>query len=211
MQPLDCPNWEYENHAQRGVIRIRVADIIVDLATRQIDTLALAVDTRPHHLRIFRDVAPIGHEYYAGHYRGEFFRCLRFYLVSVPGDNRVGASPWSVQFLMKEMSAEIRAGILALDANVLLSDKQKLQYIVALACHVLVRFFTVHPYANGNGHAGRLLVWGILGRYGYWPRHWPVDPRPPDPPYTELIFRHRNGDTSPLEKYLLQQILAPSA
>ncbi len=207
MQLLECPGWEYNNHAHRSVIPARIGDILVDLATNQIDTLALASDTRPHHLRIFQHLTPIGHEYYSGHYRGEFFRCLRFYEVIVPGDSRVGAPPLSVQFLMDEISSEIRAGILALDANVLLSDKQKLHYIVTLACHVFVRFLTVHPYANGNGHAGRLLVWGILGRYGYWPRRWPVDPRPPEP-YTQLIISYREGDRSPLESYILQQILA---
>jgi hypothetical protein len=47
-----------------------------------------------------------------------------------------------------------------------------------------------------------------LGRYGHWPRRWPVDPRPQDPPYSQLIVRHRNGDPVPLERFVLQALTA---
>ncbi|MGD0010194.1 MAG: hypothetical protein ABSE93_16815 [Terriglobia bacterium] len=208
MNPLDCPEWEYDNHPRRRVIvPQRVSEVLTDLVTRKIDAWSVAVDTREVHRRVFRELTPAGYEYYAGHYRGEQFRCLRYYPVGVRGDPRVGAPPGSVGFLIRELNAEIRSGLRALDANALLTREQKLRYIVALTCRAFVFFLTVHPYANGNGHAGRFIVWSMLGRYGHWPRRWPIDPRPPDPPYTQLITRCRDGDALPLESYLLQTLM----
>jgi fido (protein-threonine AMPylation protein) len=206
MHPQDCPSWEYNTHPKRALLTARVADILFELASARVDTLSVAADTREQHSTLFRDLVPPGYEYYAGHYRGELFRCLRFYTVRVEGDPRVGAAPGTVKFYMAQLSAIIRAGVFALDENVSLAAREKLRYVVALVCHVFVRFLTIHPYANGNGHMGRLIIWSIMGRYGHWPRGFPVEPRPQDPPYQELIIRYRSGDTEPLEKYILQML-----
>jgi len=60
--------------------------------------------------------------------------------------------------------------------NAHLPREQKLAYAVIFACSIFVTFLQIHPYANGNGHAARLVVWAILGRYGYWPKSWPIEP-----------------------------------
>jgi|SRR5471030_444472 hypothetical protein len=204
MHPLNCPSWEYSTHPQHAVIPFRVSEVLTALATGGIDTLLLATDTRDVHHRVFQQLTPINCDYYAGHYRGERFRCLQFYRVAIPGDARVGVAPESVAFRIGEINAEIRTGIMAIDANALLTAKERLRYILALTCRAFVAFLTVHPYANGNGHAGRFIVWSLMGRYGHWPRRWPVEPRPPDPPYSQLIMNCRDGDPAPLERYLLQ-------
>jgi hypothetical protein len=54
-----------------------------------------------------------------------------------------------------------------------------------------------------SGHAARFIMWAILGRYKFWPVRWTVEPRPADPPYTDLLRRHRDGDTKPLIEYVL--------
>jgi hypothetical protein len=188
MQPSSCPEWEYNTHPQHGtIVPTRVADLLGDLVRGDLDTRAVVLDTRPAHCRVFREVTPAGYDYYAGHYRGEPFPCLRFLRVGIEGDQRVGAAPESVGFLLGELNTQISAGLAALDANAALTTKERLKYIIPLACNALVAFLTVHPYANGNGHAARLMVWSILGRYGHWPYRWPVEPRPADPPYTSLI------------------------
>ena len=46
----------------------------------------------------------------------------------------------------------------------------------------------------------------MLGRYGYWPVRFQLDPKPPDPPYSELIARHRGGDVEPLQVFVLKSI-----
>ena len=87
-----------------------------------------------------------------------------------------------------------------------LSDEDKALYTVMFACRVFEIFLRVHPYANGNGHVARFLIWSILGRYDYWPQQWPIEPRPPDPPDSQLIVEYRNGNPEPLEQYVLQCI-----
>lgn len=209
MHPLDCPSWEYNTDPRhRPILQARVAELLSTLASGDLDTLAYPADTREVHHRVFEELTPTDCLYYAGHYRGEQFRCLRLCQVGVGGDPRVGAPPQSVAYHMRDLGTAIRAGIVGLDAHALLPAKDRLRYTIPLACRAFVAFLTVHPYANGNGHMGRFLVWMILGRYGYWPRHWPVDPRPPDPPYTEMITRYRNGENEPLERYVLQQLIA---
>jgi hypothetical protein len=113
---------------------------------------------------------------------------------------------------MGNLATEIKAGINALDIAHGLPKKQlsledRLLHTVAFACHVFELFLRIHPFANGNGHAARVIVWAILGRYGYWPRGWSIEPRPPDPPYSVLIVEHRNGNPRPLEQYMISQII----
>lgn len=207
MHPYDCPGWEYEHHPSRSNVIDEIKRIVTGLGSGHIETRSLIVDSRAVHQTVFQTVTPTDCEYYAGHYRGEAFRCLRHYAVTIPSDPRVGAPAYSVDYLMRELASVIGVGLLALDADDSLSVNEKLRYIVTLACRVFVAFLTIHPYANGNGHAGRLIVWCVLGRYGHWPKHWSVDPKPPDPPYSALIKLYRDGQTEPLEKYILQTLI----
>jgi len=208
MYPWDCPNgWEYENHPRRDVLHQRTQALLKLIRSQNLDTISAASDSRPQHGFIFNGLTPPRCEYFAGHYRGENFYCLRFYRVTVASDRRVGAHPTNVEYLMSELSARLRSGLQALDANVALSPKQKLQYIVVLACSVFVNFLTIHPYVNGNGHAGRFIVWCITGRNGFWPKQWPIEPRPADPPYSDMIRTYRDGDRQPLETLILQSLI----
>jgi hypothetical protein len=211
MHPADCPEFEYAQHPDRGVILPRVTALLRDLRTGAIDSLGLASDSRSVHGNVFRGLTPAGCDYYAGHYRGENFRCLKYYRVGIPSDPRVGCDPDTVLARMDEIARQVHPGLAALDSAHSLPSAQlppadKLRYTVTLASRFLVWVLGVHPYANGNGHAARFIVWAMLGRYGYWPRRWTVEPRPLDPPYSQLIANYRSGDPGPLEKYLLQHI-----
>ena len=106
----------------------------------------------------------------------------------------------------------IEGGFEALNQAFALPDAQlppneKVYYLVTFACRILVEFMRVHPYANGNGHMGRLVVSSILGVFGIWPKKWPLNDRPPDPPYSALLSAHRDGHKEHLEKFVLQCII----
>src|SRR5436309_1413537 len=108
MHPPDCPAWEYSNHPEsQGVLQREVKAALVALVSGELDTLVTAFDSRPVHRRLFRRLTPPNFEYYAGHYRGEAFRCLRSYSVTVQSDPRVGAPPQGVDFLVRQLTAEL--------------------------------------------------------------------------------------------------------
>src|SRR5450759_3594080 len=118
MHPLDCPAWDYSSYPTHvKEVPLRVFNILMALGTKRIDTLALATDTRDAHERIFVELTPPAFRYFAGHYRGEPFRCLRFYAVGVHGDPRVGALPQMVGRLMGEIADQVSQGVAALDAS----------------------------------------------------------------------------------------------
>jgi hypothetical protein len=81
--------------------------------------------------------------------------------------------------------------------------------LVSLLCLFLELFLTIHPYANGNGHCGRLIVWIILVRYGFIPTNWPLDAKPPAPAYAKAISAYRDKNKLPLETLLMQCIQGP--
>ncbi|MBI3326069.1 MAG: Fic family protein [Nitrospinae bacterium] len=182
--------------------------IIAELRHGYIDTKQTAADTRAVHQRLFRGLTPSEYEYYAGHYRGEEYRCLKHYSVRVGNDPRVGYPPQQVLGYMNELARIVQDTTAVLDTGHAIPDAQlspedKLSYIVAAACMIFEFFLRIHPYANGNGHAARFCIWAILGRYNYWPTRWPIEPRPADPPYTDMIVAYRDGNPEPLETYIL--------
>jgi Fic family protein len=78
--------------------------------------------------------------------------------------------------------------------------------VVRVACDAFVKFLTIHPFVDGNGHTARALLWIILIRFGYVPDNWTIEPRPPFPGYGDSIAKHRRGDTAPLEQFVLRCI-----
>lgn len=147
-------------------------------------------------------MTPPGFTHYAGNYRGQPLACLQYYEVQVPGDPRVGDSPAEVQQAMAMLAAWIDPGLAVLDAGrelprAVVSPPDRLLFVVAFAAIFFQRFLTVHPYANGNGHAARFGVWAILLRFGYWPKRFPIEPRPQQLTYAQAISAHRDGNPEP--------------
>jgi fido (protein-threonine AMPylation protein) len=207
MHPADCPQqWEYDGHPRRAELFTRSRQVLIDLRRNALEAAAVAADSRPVHSTLFDGLTPVEAAYFAGHYRGEDFRCLRYWDVQIQGDPRVGLAASKVVATMAAVGRQIRASIIEFDRSPL-SPEHKVAAIVAVACRIFELVLRIHPYANGNGHAARIIITAILGRYGYWIRNFPADPRPPDPPYTDLITRYRDGDPRPLEEYVLRSIL----
>lgn len=208
-----CPDWEYANHPARAtVLPTRVRELLVGLRRGTVDTRENSRDTRAVHRQIFLELTPTGFEYFAGHYRGEDFPCLRDCSVGVANDPRVGSAPHLVRQQMDVVADMVAREFASLDGahslpNAVIDPAMKVLNVVVVACRVQEMIFRIHPYKNGNGHMARFVIWFVCGRYGYWPKRWVVEPRPPDPPYTDLIVEYRNGNPEPLERFVLQCIL----
>lgn len=207
MHPPDCPqNWEYRQHTKVGILADRCAKMLTSLRNGRVVIDDSTRDTRASHEQLFTELTPPNSPCFAGHYRGEPFRCIEYYEVRIDGDPRVGVPAGRVAADIANLADNIvRAGFSALKVGFSVPDsrlppEEKLYYLVTFACRVLVEFLRVHPYANGNGHMGRWIVWLILFKFGYWPQKWPLDT---SPPYARLIELHRDGNPSPLESYVL--------
>jgi fido (protein-threonine AMPylation protein) len=206
VHPKDCPGWEYDDvNGARDLIKGRAAAVLLRLRQDKVECTNTASETRTVHTELFQGLTPARCDYFAGHYRGEDFRCLKNYRVQIAADPMVGRDPDTVIADVAGLAAIIQEGIADLDAFAAAGRSRPalLVHLVRVAARVFQIFLTIHPYANGNGHAARVLVCAILGRYGFWPSRWTVEPRPADPPYSPAIAAHRRGKTEPLEKFLL--------
>jgi fido (protein-threonine AMPylation protein) len=201
-----CPEWEYTNHPQSATaVPARALELKATLSVDPVAAAAAAVDTRDAHYKMFSQVTPIGFPYYAGHYRGEDFPCLKLCSVGINGDPRVGEQPHRVGLRMFRFSSFIKKTIIALDAEAPISTTRELQRLILFISRSFVDFLTIHPYVNGNGHAARMILCAIMLHYGFQPK-WPIDERPAEP-YTVLITEYRNGNPLPLEAHILQWLI----
>jgi hypothetical protein len=142
MHPPDCPSWEYDRHVNRVALLGReVAHILAELRRGSLDTRQIVMDTRGIHERLFRDLVPSGYEYYAGHYRGENYRCLKYHAVGIFSDPRVGCPPQQVLSYMRELSRIIQDALATLDARHTIPDPELSQAEkYCILWQLLVRF-----------------------------------------------------------------------
>ena len=98
---------------------------------------------------------------------------------------------------MEDFKDTIRKAILAIDftwnvSSEMFSEAQKLRRAAELIAALFAGFLEIHPYVNGNGHMGRLVVLCLFARLKVHLRRWPLDldPRPTDPPYSEVIRQY---------------------
>ena len=208
-----CPDWDYETvPGHQGVLRSELAVLLRVLRSGTMRVEVHGVDTRSIHKQLFRALTPATHRYFAGHYRGVNFPCLVDYVVVIPADPMVGLHYGNVQAAMFDLGQVLVEATTALDAafatpNATLSPKMKLYFAVVATARAFQELLTIHPYANGNGHVARFLVWLLLGRYGYWPESWTIDPRPNATNYSAAISGHRRGATNDLERLILESIV----
>jgi fido (protein-threonine AMPylation protein) len=76
--------------------------------------------------------------------------------------------------------------------------------VVRTAAAALAETQRIHPFLNGNGHAGRFIVLALLGRYRMTLRDWTIDDRPP---YDQLIEDWISGAHLPLETFLAGKLI----
>ena len=201
------PEWNYEHYPSHDIREQRCVALLLDLAQGHLTLEVDGVETRPIHERMFTGMTEAGEEYFAGHYRGENYPFLSDYRVVIGMDPRVGTDPALVATEMQVLAQGVTkvATILETDAASNLTQGDKLIRSVAMACALLVEFLRVHPYANGNGHVGRFLVWLALAKVGAWPRTWPLNDKVPMP-YPFLLTEYRDGNRQPLIQFVLSHI-----
>ena len=209
---MSVHGWNYKAYPQhRELLPQRERDILTKLRLGAIDRIGTCKDSRSVHHDFFVGLTPAGKPHFAGHYRGENYPYLKYYEVTVGNDPRVGVPAEYVASSLASFAEDVglahgvmqQAGELPEEH---LSKEDKMMYLVTFLCRLLVEFLSIHPYADGNGHIARYLVFAFLGANGVWPRSWPLNERPSDPPYSKLISDYRDGKKSGLERFLLRAI-----
>ncbi len=195
---LPCPgNWEYANQTNHSfVISRETKKLLCRIRSNSRTIKDDCIDTRNVHKKMFKLLTPKGFPYYAGHYRGAADkRCLDDYSVGIPSDPLVGIHPKEVASAMSLLAKAISSAHRVFDEKFSdpINDKNKiLSELVDFTANLFVDFLTIHPYANGNGHMSRFVLWGIFGRYGYeFDNHFDIEPGPKDADYYDSIFNHR--------------------
>lgn len=200
----DCSNWDYVKHPNVATVGACCTALIAGLRQNPAGLSPFLADTRPAHHQMFEGVVPAACAHLAGNYRGADFPALKNYRVTIAGEE--GMIPAAVALAMDLMHADLQRDLASIDAarSQPNADQHSLDLLLVefLSLH-MVKFLTIHPYANGNGHIGRLLMWIGLGRSGLWPKSWNLNARPG---WDELIARHRRGQTKPLIKFVLRSI-----
>ena len=203
----DCSDWEYDSHPERAKLKTR-CERLASLITKwphRFDRYGF--DTRQGHAFMFKGLAPTACTCIAGGYRGSLdCPTLTSYNVHIGSDPRVGVDCRLVAWQIKSFEAECNAACIAFMSarkSGKLQSHETLLLFVQVLCDALERFFWIHPYANGNGHSGRLLVWTLLARYGMPPVKWAIDSKVP---YNDALKAYRDGNKKPLVRLMLQAI-----
>lgn len=207
-----CKNWEYKGHPNAGKLRVRSEALIEAIRLRPRLARRDGFDTRRAHGFLFDGLSPRDCPHFAGQYRG-YLNCrfLRHYTVGIGQSDPLVGLPYPpnlVEQATKQLEQSLAQTEAAFEAwrNAPAPKPDEsivVARLVAAACNGLERFLTIHPYANGNGHCGRLLAWALFARQGYLPLGLPLDERPP---YNQALYEHRRGNTLYLQVVMLQAL-----
>jgi hypothetical protein len=208
---VQCPDeWEYKDHPQYDPISIQAAAKKWLLTIRNEipgKRYLICLDTRPLHKDFFHNLTPDLVPYFAGNYRGQSYFCLEHMMVGIGSDSRVGSHPRHVLREMQVLSLAVEkaiATVLFRFANpATYARPQVIIQMTNVVASAFVRFLTIHPYANGNGHASRFILNALFGTFDFWViDSFPVHARPFDA-YGDMIAEFRNGNAKPFITFLL--------
>lgn len=207
----NCDDWTYDTHPKRAELTHRCGRL-EDAFLHRISKFDRAKhDTRIGHAFLFRLMVPAACSCIAGTFRGDPSCPAILGCYVGTGDEKVGAPPRAVAEQMRQFDVQC-ASLVQIHAKYLRERNPKphvalLKFTERLAT-ILERFLTIHPFKDGNGHTGRLLIYLMMVRAGYAPKHWSIDAKQP---YGDALSAHRRGKPGALQKFLLEAIVGAPA
>lgn len=201
--------WEYANFSNAADVEIYCQNLLNFLATNSQEISLILKDTRPVHGKMFEMVVPAGREYLAGNYRGANHPQLidrPVYVPTVYGYYDSGAPFDEVHKFMGKFHDQIEKALSSLQIqSVNWNPAQKIIAYAQFVGSCFVNFLAIHPYANGNGHISRLLVWCLFTIKSISCNFWNV-PKRNSLPTNQMVTDFRRKNFSPLLKCFLDLI-----
>lgn len=203
--------WEYSDHPLSNTVEEACSFLVDRIKKDSSESTKVLKETRPFHRTMFENVTPPSMDYFAGNYRGAHFPLLDTYEVSIAGFP--GTQSSIVHLVMDKFHTELHKNLSSLsnffkDKN--FSEEKKLIAFSSLVSVFFVNFLAIHPFANGNGHISRLLVFCIFKSKSIRCSFWKVPNRNIEPPDC-LIAEYRNGNKSPLVVSFLRLIASENS
>jgi len=195
-------NYKQHNPDYATLLADRSMLLMREMIDPGYDSIAKCSDTRPTHGFLFESLTPQGHEYFAGHYRGENFNSLRTYNVCF--GTWLGANYSIVLVNMESFRTLIRSGLRQITGEMgNWTTKVLAANLTLFLARIFSSFISIHPYADGNGHIARFLVCAASIPKGFVPREWTIHPRPiDDVRYREAYKEYREGREEMLLKLI---------
>lgn len=210
-----CADWVYDTHpAADFLVGARCAVLAKLIAAKPANFARFGFSTLRAHAFLFKHMAPVTCLCLLGRYRGDR-SCpqLAEHSVGVSHDRRVGVAPKIVAVDMRNFESQCRElvdehGKFLRATASQRGDAVALAHFVELLAILFARFLTIHPYADGNGHMARLLIYVVAVRLGYAPVNWNIHWKKPC--YEELSA-HRDGNREPLQMFLMNALFFTDA
>lgn len=202
----ECANWDYKKQPTVATVAATCNEFIQKLHAAPDSQVSALRDTRPFHLALFKAAVPPACKYLAGNYRGSDHSCLKHRNVGMGG--RAGAPCGEVDRLMINFHAGARLSLGVLEAQLGRKPARSPDTYATLMRYIaetVSTFQDIHPYADGNGHIGRLFVWVVLGHFNLLPEKWWLHENP-GLDWDTAVREHQTGDPERLQSFLLHTI-----
>lgn len=164
-----------------------------DVSRRPLPTVALAQDWH----RSVYDGVQLPEPYYAGEIRDSDPRFPGLYGYEVHVGGLPGTPSKDVPAELAQLETRIQTVCARLDAAMPIGapppDDATLRAVIATCGNVHGEWVRIHPFANGNGRAGRLWATWIGMRYGL-PPFIQIKPRPAGQPYAAAAAASMRGE-----------------
>lgn len=203
--------WEYEEHQNRASVTNKCREIQSRLISCRDSRESVLSDTRPYHKNIFSDVVPNEYKGFAGSYRGSEYFYLKNLPIQIGGYRPDGSyvlahqgdNPEVVGLEMDKFHFRLQLDLQVFEEAVKRfsnEPQKKLIVLASLLSKYIIKFLSIHPYANGNGHISRLLGWVVFVIKGFNIAGWDLDTRPAQP-FDSYIKRYQAGDERAMVRY----------
>ncbi len=185
--------WRYQDHPNADDIIVQQCNRVLRsiLKSPSGESIKHIKDTRSIHKTIFEQLVDDDQKHFAGHYRGDDYPDL----VDRIGSRQIELFPglFVKHRFTKPKNVTTEIDNLKHSIDYLYANRNEIekQHYYSIAVEVLTRFYLIHPYVNGNGHIGRVIMTYLMRIAGIEiDGSWTIHPRPYTNAIAVCMFTH---------------------